>query len=375
MPRKVKSEKRKKTPKSRKVKKSSKAGDVFAQLHGAVRPYLMANAAPFNDEAKGAHIPDEQARPSYKHCARARMYVNMMAAGRMVCFLFPTAVNNHGGMVSFRFADTALVAGATFDDSAAVGGFTYTETFLGTLPQSRQGFVETNSAGRAVSMSLKIRYVGPVSTRGGTAYWLESYNNAGLLRAGDGIQAWMDEMLANQQSRIVSLASASEHEFTVHPNLASNEWHSALGNTSFGKTDTPFWDLSGTDKATAELWGGLTSLPAPIGCLIIDTEATNSMPFILEVVQHAELCGSYYNPLVTPSPAAVEHCNLVNTSIEQAKINHNLEPDRHPGGVIVDTVKKHLKTTFATYSEKMIDSVLKPSNVTRLAEGMAGFFL
>lgn len=350
--------------------------DIFSMIHPNAHPFLMSQIKPFSDEARGSWVGDEEARPSYKFTSRARASIQVAGGARTIIFLFPTAVSDRGGvyMVSGTPANLNLTK---FNELGA--GLTHTMINLSTLPQTHASFYTGEIGCRCSSMAVKLRYTGPITSRGGTIYFRENYEQTGIYNAADGPNynrgTWTTESFSSQNTRILSNAQGGEHEFVVHPQISSSDW---VRQTTAGVAvdSTPYWSLSGTALYSAGnlLSGSSYAACAPIGAIVIDAD-TAQLSFILEIVQHCEYTGEPYNPIVTPSPPAVQDHNAICAGIHMAKLTHNLEPEKHTGAHIVETLKRTLLPSALRYSEKMVGDIMKKSPAGLLATGLTSLFL
>lgn len=353
------------------VRKSPK---MVSTISPPAQKYMLACVHPHSEHARGAYIPNSEARASQKYTARSKVVLSIPTDSTAIVYINPSYTSDSPSL----FVITGTTASFNNTNAyytytgAAPTGLTYT-TYTMPMPYTAASLSGGYMNARGISFGARVRYTGSALNRGGTAVFVREVGNSqGVMNSTDATTAklvnFFNYWRGKPQARIVSFMKNDTHEFIVHN--PTGGWG--------GSGDEKYWATDGAYNTPFGVNTG-TSYPNPESVLLLqNTTGSAALEFTIDLVLHAEYSGGQSVQLYTPSPPSVNDHAIVNNAIQHAQETHAQVPDKHPAEHtvdVLDTLTRSAKDFGNTLLNTAIREVVTPANAERLAVGLAGMFL
>jgi len=366
----------KKTTRTRATPRVNFGSSSLSALHPSAQKFFLALTHPHSESARGAHYPDQDARPSLKFTANSRKTFAVPPNSALICFVNPSISSDRPSLF-FVSGSLADLAGAPYTTAAIPAGVTYQRLNV-PYAYSSAGLDSGRIAARVVSLGLRVRYTGSVLNRGGSALWLNDVNGGEQIltlteAVGAALATKIEDWTSYPQSRICSFNRNDQHEFTLAAS-GPQYWQDsgpgvpdAINPLSGAPFSTPF------GLNTTETFAG-----PPAVLVLRNNTGTQAIEFTIDIVGHIEYSGGTVMPLQTPSAVAHEDTIKVRNAYSSAQQTHAATPDKHPAPhteSVLSTIMESGKSLGSFLAKKAISEVSKPDNAERIALGMSSMFL
>lgn len=366
---------------TRNPKQQAKQGKLVqrgVKLHPVAQHAFIGLTTPDTPGLK-MHWPDHMARASLKYSTRARGNIEVSAGGAQVFFPFPSLSRDqyHYGIMNLGTSKIDTTS-ANF----RTGATSYFRGQVTNMPFD-DGAIRDGIVGRCLAVHVKVKYVGNHLNRCGQVMFMEVPDKnllaTNAISDDSAITGWGSELVNDQFTRYVNLATEGEADFVFHPFL----WSSDRGNvqsgwvghsTADGLQSFPAYANSSGSSSTILFGNTGVNIATPHGCLQIHNPSGSSCTYQYEATFHFEFAGRLAHSMSTPSPVAPpEDVTKVRNALLHAKMEHARDPHNSLHEVARSCLKEIEDASVDTGKDllRMVGSSAKASVTKKLAEGLA----
>lgn len=248
---------------------------------------------------------------------------------------------------------------------------------------------------RCLTYHVKVKYVGPLTSRSGVVYFYENpekdFLNADKATYTTALNTYMPGLLNTpMHTRRVAFTETPNVEHTFHPFL----WKGGTATASNNSTATDegwvmpqeFSEISYGQPAypsstTQEIYSPSVIFPAftraYAGNALVAIASDSAGTFNIEVTAHYEFAGGVARALATPTPSApAEDVTHVKAAVLRAKARHNLDEGSHLQHLALDALKEVVGSKAAAAAEGVASAVVpRGTTAATIASGVASLFL